>query len=456
MVCPLVVRVLPDVPAIDKTFDYLVPDAVRDQVRVGDVVRIELHGRRVGGWIVEVDVEPPAGVALRPLAKRRGPGPTPELIELAEWAAWRWAGRPASFLKTASPERVVAGLPAASPSVRPTPSHELLARAAEGPRSVLRLPPATNLVHVALAAVSRGNALVLCPTAATVQRVTAGLRRAGVAVAVHPRDWAVGAAGATVVGTRAAAWAPVAELAVVVVLDEHDEAHQQEQAPTWHARDVAIERAARAGIPCVLTSPCPTLEALAWGTLLPADRRRERAGWPPVEVVDRRDEDPRTAGLYSDALVCLLRSDQRVLCVLNRTGRARLLACTACGELARCGACNAAVEQPEQELHCRRCGVTRPPVCQSCGASRFKNARVGVARVREELEALVGEPVTELTARSEPGAPATRVVVGTEAVLQRIDQADAVAFLDLDQELLAPRYRASANAMSSTGIIIKK
>ena len=49
---PLVVRVLPDVPAIDKTFDYLVPDALRDQVRVGDVVRIELHGRRVGGWIV--------------------------------------------------------------------------------------------------------------------------------------------------------------------------------------------------------------------------------------------------------------------------------------------------------------------------------------------------------------------------------------------------------------------
>jgi len=446
-VAPLVVRVLPDVPAIDKTFDYLVPDAVRDQVRVGDVVRIELHGRRVGGWIVEVDAEPPEGVALRPLAKRSGRGPTPDLIELAEWAAWRWAGRPASFLKTASPERVVAGLPVAPPSARPKPSHDLLARAVAGQRSVLRLPPATNLVHVALAAASRGNALVLCPTAAMVQRVAAGLRRAGVAVAVPPRDWAVGAAGATVVGTRAAAWAPVADLAIVVVLDEHDEAHQQEQAPTWHARDVAIERAARAGVPCVLTSPCPTLEALAWGTLLPADRRRERAGWPPVEVVDRRDEDPRTAGLYSDALVRLLRSDQRVLCVLNRTGRARLLACTACGELARCDACAAAVEQPDDELRCRRCGTTRPPVCQSCGAGRFKNARVGVARVREELEALVGEPVTEMTAKTEAGASATRVVVGTEAVLQRIDQADAVAFLDLDQELLAPRYRASEQAL---------
>ncbi len=445
---PLVVRVLPDVPAIDKTFDYLVPESVRDQVRVGDMVRIALHGRRVGGWIVAVGVEPPAGVVLRQLVKRSGLGPTADLLELAEWAAWRWAGRPASFLKTASPERMVAALPVPTPSLRPAPSHELLTRAVQGPRSVLRLPPATNLLHVALAAAGCGNALVLCPSQAAVRRVAHGLTRAGVAVAVYPQDWAKGAAGATVVGTRGAAWAPVGDLAAVVVLDEHDEGHQQEQAPTWHARDVAVERAARAGVPCVLTSACPSLEALAWGTLLPADRRRERAGWPVVQVVDRRQGDPRSEGLYSNALVSLLRSDQRVLCVLNRTGRARLLACLACGELARCDACAAAVEQPEGELCCRRCGTTRPPICLSCGAAQFRNARVGVTRVREELEALVGEPVTELTARSETGAPATRVVVGTEAVLQRIDRADAVAFLDLDQELLAPRYRASEQALA--------
>ena len=232
------------------------------------------------------------------------------------------------------------------------------------------------------------------------------------------------------------------------MLDEHDEAHQQEQAPTWHARDVAIERARRAGVPCVLTSPCPTLEALSWGDLLAADRARDRAGWPPVEVVDRRDEDPRRAGLFSDPLVRLLRSDRRVLCVLNRTGRARLLACVACGELARCAQCAAAVQQPDDELRCARCGTRRPVLCLACGATGFKNVRPGVQRVREELEALVGEPVTELTATSDPQVPLSRVVVGTEAVLQRIDRADAVAFLDLDQELLAPRYRAAEQALA--------
>ena len=75
-----VARVLVDEPAIDKRFDYLVPDAFGDQVRVGDRVRVALAGRRVGGWIVALGVEPPAGVALRPLARWSGRGPTPDLL----------------------------------------------------------------------------------------------------------------------------------------------------------------------------------------------------------------------------------------------------------------------------------------------------------------------------------------------------------------------------------------
>lgn len=445
----LVVRVLPDVPAIDKTFDYLVPDDLRDQVRVGDVVRVELHGRRVGGWIVEVDVRPPPGVALRPIAKRSGVGPTSDLLELADWAAWRWAGRRASLLKTASPERVVPRLPPRRPSTAPRPPiGPVLQAALDARQAVVRLPPTADLAAVAAVVADRGNALVLCPNVAMASGIATRLRRTGLSVALHPDDWAMGAAGATVVGTRAAAWAPVGALAAVVVLDEHDESHQQEQAPTWHARDVAIERARRAGVPCLLTSPCPTQEALAWGRLLQPAKVRERAGWPTVEVVDRREEDPRRAGLLSPALTRILRSDQRVLCVLNRTGRAKLLACAACGDLARCSRCDAAVEQPDDTLVCRRCGTTRPVVCAVCGGTRFKNARAGVSRVREELQALIGEPVAELTTTTPSDGPLTRVVVGTEAMLQRIDRADAVAFLDLDQELLAPRFRAAEQALT--------
>ncbi len=456
MVGGQVVRVLPDEPAIGKTFDYLVPESLGDQVRVGDRVRIALAGRRVGGWVMAVDVEPPAGVGLRPLARWSGRGPGPDLIELAEWAAWRWAGRPASFLRTASPERVVGRLPparasqhrATDPPAAPGPISRLVADALAHPRSVLRLPPASDPAAVALAATARGHALVLCPTAAMARSIGARLRRAGVPVAQHPRDWAQGAAGATVVGTRAAAWAPVGGLAAVVVVDEHDEAHQQEQAPTWHARDVAAERARRAGVPCLVTSPCPSLEALDWGRVLTLSRADERAGWPIVDVVDMRREDPHT-GLLPPPLVRLLRSDRRVLCVLNRTGRARLLACKACGELARCERCDAAVSQPsDTELACPRCSAVRPVVCANCGAGRMKALRQGVTRVRDEIQALVGEPVDEVTgARPAGEGPGTRVVVGTEATLHQIDRADVVAFLDADQELLAPRYRAAEQAL---------
>jgi primosomal protein N' (replication factor Y) (superfamily II helicase) len=422
-------------------------------VGVGDRVRVGLQGRRVGGWIVAADVDPPAGVALRPLAKWSGRGPTPDLIELADWAAWRWAGRPASLLRTASPDRVVSGLPAPAVPRRPPPPDpaadgEVVAAlaAAGSPALLVRLPPAAAVDPVVLAVVSRGNALVLCPTAASARSVAAALRRSGVATALHPRDWALGAAGATVVGTRAAAWAPVADLAAIVVIDEHDEAHQQEQAPTWHARDVALERARRAGIACVLTSPCPSLEALDAARLLAPSRTDERAGWPAVDIVDMRHEDPRT-GLLPAPLARRLRSDRRVLCVLNRTGRARLLACRACGELARCERCDAAVAQPGDELVCTRCGTVRPVVCAACGATRLRALRQGVTRVRDEIAALVGERVDEVTAASGAAdAPRSRVVVGTEATLHQIDRADVVAFLDFDQELLAPRYRAAEQA----------
>lgn len=447
---PRCVRVLPDVAAIDKTFDYLVPEALGDQVRVGTMVRIALAGRRVGGWVVEDDVEPPAGKRLVALAKVTGWGPPPDLVDLARWAAWRWAGRQATLLRTASPPVAVRGLPPPPPPRPPAAvvgEDDLVRDAFARGRAVVRLPPAVDPFPYIAAAAARGPALVLAPSIARAAHVAGRLRRQGTTVALAPRDWARAAAGgATVVGARAGAWAPVPGLAAVVVLDAHDEVYQEERAPTWNAWQVAAERARRAGVPCVAVSPCPTLELLQWGELLVPSRAQERSGWPVVDIVDRRQDDPR-AGLYSERLVAALRGGGRVVCVLNRKGRARLLACAACGELARCTTCDGAVEQDDDELRCRRCGTVRPLVCASCGSQRFKNLRAGVTRVREELEALAGVPVAEVTGDSEV-EPNAAVLVGTEAVLHRVPQADVVAFLDIDQEILVPRFRAAEQALA--------
>ena len=141
----------------------------------------------------------------------------------------------------------------------------------------------------------------------------------------------------------------------------------------------------------------------------------------------------------------------RVVCVLNRKGRSRLMSCVACGTVAACERCQAAVVQAEEgALVCTRCATVRPALCVECGATRLKNLRAGVTRVREELEALAREPVAELTADAPAGAggAGARVVVGTEAALHQLDTADVVALLDLDQELLAPRYRAAEEALA--------
>src|SRR5437588_43363 len=266
---PRVVRVLPDVAAIDRPFDYLVPERLEEAVGVGTRVRAVLHNRRVGGWVVADRVAPPEGVRLRPLSSVSGMGPAPELVELARWAAWRWAGPMATFLQTASPPRIVRQLPprpgrATLPSA--WPPDDLAQEALARPRSVLRLPPPADPLPLVAAALARarerdGSALVLAPSHAGAERLSARLRWAGVDVALLPGEWPLAAAGATaVVGTRAGAWGPVTGLSAVVVLDGHDEAYHEERAPTWVAWVVAAERAQRAGAPCVIASPCPTLE----------------------------------------------------------------------------------------------------------------------------------------------------------------------------------------------------
>src|SRR4051812_49660243 len=117
------------------------------------MVRVVLHGRRVGAWVTAVDVDPRPGIELRPLAKITGWGPPAELVDLARWAAWRWAGRPASFLRTASPSGAVPALPD-----RPRRGDELLsedrllAEALDRPRGVLRLPPGADRYPLVLAA----------------------------------------------------------------------------------------------------------------------------------------------------------------------------------------------------------------------------------------------------------------------------------------------------------------
>ena len=318
---------------------------------------------------------------------------------------------------------------------------------------MLRTAPSDDVVGVLLAAAALGPTLVVVPSVDQARLEAIRLRRAGLTVAVVPGEWALAAGGVDVViGARAAAWAPCPDLAAAVVLDEHDESLQEERSPTWHARDVVVERARRAGAPVLLVSPCPSLSGLAavGDRVVRPPVDDERAGWPIVEVVDRSRDEPWKTSLVTSALIRQLRDHERtVVCVHNTPGRGRILACRSCRSLVRCARCEAAVGMADDGiLTCRRCGETRPAVCLVCGASAFANLRPGVTRLREELEAAAGRPVAAVTGRDDEPPPDAGVYVGTEAVLHRVKAADVVAFLDIDTELLAPRYRAAEQAMA--------
>ena len=443
---PLVARVVPDLTGLDKQFDYLVPASLRDRIAVGSLVRVPLHGRRIGGWVVALGPPDEAMPVERlvEIAKFSSVGPSAAMLELARWAAMRWgAHRLRPFLVAASPPAMVVAVPAMRRSAT---------SAAPVASGVRRITPLTDPLPLLIEIARSGPCLVIHPTPAAARAIANRLRATGLRVALMPDGWAQAAAGVdVVVGGRSAVWAPCPHLHSVVVLDEHDESLQEERTPTWHARDVAIERAARAGAACVLVSPIPTATALRWA----GDRVVEPsvsdavAGWPFIDIVDRTDEEPWKRSLVSSALIRHLRdAGQRVVCVINTAGRARLLACRSCRALQRCARCDAAVSQSDDgRLLCRRCVTIRPLVCQQCGSSAMAVVKPGVTRLREELEAAAGRPVVSVTGDTAE-LPIGDLYVGTEAVLHRVRGVDVVAFLDFDAELFAPRYRAAEQAMA--------
>ncbi|WP_419920492.1 hypothetical protein [Candidatus Poriferisodalis sp.] len=470
-----VVRVLVDEPAIDREFFYLLPEplaAGRVPVSVGTLVRVVLNRRRLRGWVTELDSHPPDGLELTEVSGVVGVGPPPHVVELAEWAAWRWAGTRVHFLRTASADRVVAGLPLAPAQVTKsdeaqTPAWLAVAFEPGGDAArAVRLGPCADEWPLVSAALERGRVLVLVPTVSWAARLAGRLRHAGVATALFGRDWAGAAAAQAVVGAMTAAWAPCARLDSVIVFDEHDQGYQSEAAPTWNARDVAVERAQRDGARCLLVGPMPSPDALraagvcdggddegdnengtAAAVVLRAPVPDEREAWPMVQVADRRQDDPAMGEWCGTAFAELLRAGGNVVCVLNRKGRARLAYCASCGALA-CSPAGRALALDGQRFVDPESGDVRPAVCEECGATRFRRVRVGVKGVADEMERLARRAVTQVVGES-PVAPAAEALyIGTEAVLHRVPAADAVVFVDFDQELTAPRYRAAEEAFA--------
>jgi primosomal protein N' (replication factor Y) len=467
----VIARIVPDVTGVDKVFDYLVPESLVGNICVGDRVRVPLHNRNVAGWVLQLgdtttqfsDVDESR---LLKVIKVLGKGPSQEVVDLARWAAHMWVGRLRAFFVTASPATLVAALPGSRyTQVSTRKKFDVDAQtidAVDGAGvSVLRRGPACSPRSLLLTAASKGPVLVVIPTLNRARLMAASLRESGLSVAVMPGDWAVAAGGVDVViGARSAVWSSVPMLKSIIVIDEHDDALQEERSPSWHARDIAIERANKLGIACILVSPVPSLRALhrVAGSVASLDPATEASHWPQLRVIDRRLDERWSSSMLSSELIEQLRDhSRRIVCVLNVKGRARLLACGSCRELVRCDVCEAAMTMSSsKQLECPRCANVRPAVCVKCGSGKLAVIKAGVSRLREELAAAAGRRVDEVveisggeTANKDQEIDQTKMLfVGTEAALHRVRDVDTVVFLDIDQEISAPRYRAAEITLS--------
>jgi primosomal protein N' (replication factor Y) len=207
-------------------------------------------------------------------------------------------------------------------------------------------------------------------------------------------------AASVVVGTRSGVFAPVRNLGLIVVDEEHDGSYKQEETPRYNGRDVAIVRAQNAGACVVLGSATPSLESRYNAergkyTLLELPGRIEARPLPTVELIDMRQEflETRKQATFSrklvEALEQRLGNGEQTIVLLNRRGFSSFVACRACGERIQCMNCSLTLtfHKRDRRLLCHYCGYAEkvPSVCPKCASEQIYFLGLGSEKVEEEL-----------------------------------------------------------------------
>ena len=505
-----IARVVVDVPLphLDRLFDYVVPEPMSAAAVPGARVRVRFSGSLVDGWIVERVAATDHTGRMERLAKVVSPDPvlTPEIVALARAVADRWAGTLADVLRAAVPPRHAAvekALDAAGgpdlplPPTPPTDPGEwsaytggpaLLARVGDparafgtdrpGPRAVWTAgpgeDPAAAVSTLVRAAASAGRGvLVVAPDARDVARLDTALasslgpgRHRVLTADLGPsaryraflevRRGQVG----VVVGTRAAVFAPVRDLGLVVLWDDGDDSLAEPHAPYWHAREVLALRAAHTGAALVLGATARSTEAAAlvasgWAreVVLPRAELRRRGPRVLTSGSDSdlaRDEAARSARLphvaWETAKAALARGP--VLVQVPRRGYVPSLACQTCREPARCAHCHGpiGVTSGHAVPSCVWCGrLAGAWVCPLCSGTRLRAVSVGERRTAEELGRAFPGATVRVSGRDPGGAgvlaevePEPALVVATPGAEPRVEGGYAAALL-LDGRVMLDR-----------------
>jgi len=276
-----------------------------------------------------------------------------------------------------------------------------------------------------------------------------------------------------VVGARSAIFAPVRNLRLIVVDEEHEPAYKQDETPRYHGRDVAVMRAKIAGALCLLGSATPSLESFANTQsgryrLLELTRRIDDRKLPHIDIVDMRIEAAKQRGFaaLSGRLVEAMRDrkarGEQTILFINRRGYSPSLLCTTCGFVEECAHCSIALtyHRTDEMMRCHLCGDQRPaPVrCPRCGAPDVRWRGLGTQRVEEavrrvlpraRIERMDGDSMAkkhrfrEILGEFRLGK--IDVLVGTQMIGKGLDfpNVTLVGLVDADHSMHIPDFRAN-------------
>jgi primosomal protein N' (replication factor Y) len=366
---------------------------------------------------------------------------------------------------------------------------DLVAATAPGGVVLLQGVTGSGKTEVYIRAIERviangGDAIVLVPEIALTPQTVGRFRaRFGDAVAViHSRlsvgerfdQWELARSGMVrvVVGPRSALFAPLANIKLVVLDEEHEPSYKQNSSPRYHARAVAEELCRlNAGI-LVLGSATPSMEALAHAeegryARVRLTSRPAGGSEPSLTIVDMTSEFAAgNRSMFSHALTeCLqatVAKGEKAILFLNRRGFASFLLCRECGFVPQCESCSVSLTAHDQgeTLVCHHCGAVRPsPVtCPRCGSAYLRRFGGGTQRAESELAALIPQtPIVRMdadTTRDKAGheralsrfaSSSSGVLLGTQMIAKGLDFPDVtlVGVLNADTSMHIPDFRAA-------------
>ncbi|MEU6861003.1 primosomal protein N' [Glycomyces sp. NPDC046736] len=487
-------------PQLDRLFDYRIPEDLADQVRPGCRVKVRFGSRKVSGFVIEVKPSTDFTGKLLWVSDLVSPEVvvSAEVARLARAVADRYAGTLADVLRLAVPERRVRveaeavgeALPVAAPDSRAWRRYnagEAFLRAlreTKSPKAVWGAlagedwPARFAEAAAATASAGRGAVLVV-PDQADLDRLDAALaavlgpdRHVTLSAQMGPtkryRAFLKAARGEVrvVAGTRAAAFAPVADLGLVTIWDDGDESHVDRHAPYPHAREVILTRANLADAACLVggygrTPQAQLLVETRWAVDMTAPRDEIRSATPRIVPIGdeadlERDPSGGTARLPTvawEAARAALAADRPVLVQVPRRGYVPAVSCQRCRTRAACPNCSG----PLRLLGARRapvcgwCGTMVDFRCAECGSGRVRAVIIGAERTAEELaQAFPGVQVVESTGAERldaaPGGAA--VVVATPGVEPlALEGYGAVLLLDTWALLTRAELTASEEAL---------